>query len=65
MNFRHYFSFAAGLFLAIAATAQTNDRISAKGFAFHAEDGHFHDYEFTRHPIGDNDVQIKILYAGI
>lgn len=65
MNFRHYFSFAAGLFLAIAATAQTNDRIPAKGFAFHAEDGHFHDYSFTRHSIGDNDVQIRIMYAGI
>ena len=31
---------------------------------FSAEDT-FHPYEFTRHAIGDNDIQIKILYAGI
>lgn len=30
---------------------------------FSAEDS-FHPYEFTRHAIGDNDIQIEILYAG-
>ena len=55
----------AGLLLAMTSQAQQNDRIPAKGFAFHAEDGHFHDYSFTRRAVGDNDVQIKILYAGI
>lgn len=66
MNARRNLLLAAGLLLAMASQAQQgNDRIPAKGFAFHAEDGHFHDYEFFRHSIGDNDVQIKIMYAGI
>ena len=67
MNTKRNLLLIAGLLLAVATSQaqQSNDRIPAKGFAFHAEDGHFHDYEFTRHPIGDNDVQIKILYAGI
>jgi uncharacterized zinc-type alcohol dehydrogenase-like protein len=43
---------------------QTN-RISTKGFAVHSHDDHFHPYEFTRHAVGDNDIQIEILYAGI
>jgi len=46
------------------ATAQ-NKRIPAKGFAVFSDDGQFKPYKFTRHAIGDNDIQIKILYAGI
>jgi hypothetical protein len=66
MNARRNLLLAAGMLLAMASQAQQgNDRIPAKGFAFHAEDGHFHDYSFTRRAVGDNDVQIKILYAGI
>lgn len=46
------------------AVAQTTDRIPAKGFAvFSAKD--IHPYEFTRHAVGDNEVQIEIMYAGI
>lgn len=48
-----------------SADAQENGRIPARGFAYHAEDGHFHDFNFTRHAIGDNDIQIQIMYAGI
>ena len=40
-------------------------RIPAKGFAVDSKEGHFHPYEFTRHAVGDNDVLIEILYAGI
>lgn len=40
-------------------------RIPAKGFAVDSKEGHFHLYEFTRHAVGDNDVLIEILYAGI
>lgn len=65
MNFKQYLTLAIGVFFATAATAQTAERIPARGFAYHAGDGHFHDYEFTRHPVGDNDVQIRIMYAGI
>jgi uncharacterized zinc-type alcohol dehydrogenase-like protein len=46
--------------------AQTNaERIPAKGFAVQEANGHFQPYEFTRHAVGDNDIQIEILYAGI
>ena len=37
--------------------------IPAKGIAHY--DGHFHNIDFTRHAIGDNDIQIEILYSGI
>lgn len=46
--------------------AQNNDgRIPAKGFAVFEEKGHFQPYSFSRHAVGDNDIQIDILYAGI
>ena len=61
MNTRRNLLLVAGLLLAMTSQAQQNDRIPAKGFAFHAEDGHFHDYSFTRRAVGDNDVQIKRL----
>lgn len=62
---KHSLTFTIGALLASSAIAHTAGRIPARGFAYYAEDGHFHDYEFTRHPVGDNDVQIKIMYAGI
>lgn len=40
-------------------------RIPARGLAVFEEKGSFHPYEFTRHAVGDNDIQIEILYAGI
>lgn len=44
--------------------AQDNsDRIPAKGFAVFEEKGHFQPYTFSRHAVGDNDIQIEILYA--
>lgn len=50
----------------MTAFAQTDGgRIPARGFAVFEEHGHFRPYEFSRHPIGDNDIQIDILYAGI
>ena len=52
--------------LANNASAQTDaGRIQAKGFAVFEQHGNFRPYEFTRHAVGDNDVQLKILYAGI
>lgn len=54
--------FAAALF---TTTFAQSDRIPAKGMARFSKDGHFQPYEFTRHAVGDNDVLIEILYAGI
>ncbi|MFQ8805513.1 MAG: hypothetical protein ACLR8Y_10840 [Alistipes indistinctus] len=45
--------------------AQDTDRIPSKGFAVDSAEGHFHPYEFTRHAIGDNDILIETMYAGI
>lgn len=57
------------LILAVLTTiafAQNNEgRIAAKGFAVFEEKGHFQPYEFSRHAVGDNDIEIEILYAGI
>jgi uncharacterized zinc-type alcohol dehydrogenase-like protein len=36
-----------------------------KGYALFSKDGQFTPYEFERHAVGDNDILIKILYAGI
>lgn len=43
----------------------TTERIPAKGLAVYEENGNFKPYEFSRHSVGDNDIQIEILYAGI
>lgn len=52
--------------LSMNTFAQNNNgRIPAKGFAVFEDKGHFRPYQFSRHAIGDNDIQIEILYAGI
>lgn len=52
--------------MSMILSAQSNGkRIAARGLAVFEEKGHFLPYEFTRHAIGDNDIQIEILYAGI
>ena len=47
-----------------AALAQEG-RVPAKGYALFAPDGKFTPYAFDRHALGDEDVLIDILYAGI
>ena len=46
-------------------TFSQDGRITSKGLAVNSPDDKFHNYEFTRHAIGDNDVLIEILYSGI
>ena len=62
-----HFIFLTALFaLGLSAYAEEQEnRIPAKGFALLAQDGKFTPYEFSRHAVGDNDVLIEILYAGI
>lgn len=56
----------AGLACMTAAFAQTSEeRIPAKGFALFSAKDTFHPHEFTRRAVGDNDIRIEILYAGI
>jgi len=44
---------------------KANERIPAKGYAVLEAKGNFQPYEFTRHSVGDADILIEILYAGI
>jgi len=54
--------FAATLFSTAFSQSKT---IPAKGFAVVSADGKFQPFEFQRHALGDNDIQIDILYASI
>ena len=57
---------AALTLMSMNTFAQNADgRIPAKGFAVFESNGHFQSYEFSRHAVGDNDIRIEILYAGI
>lgn len=65
MKLKSFFLLACAV-LASSANGQTgSDRVATKGFAMFAADDTFHPYEFTRHAVGDNDIQIDIMYAGI
>lgn len=46
------------------AFAQNDGRIKAKGLVT-KQGENFRTYQFTRHAVGDKDIQIEILYAGI
>lgn len=50
--------------LSLNLYAQT-DSIPTHGFAAFDESGVFHPYEFNRHAVGDDEIQIAILYSGI
>lgn len=51
--------------LTLFSVAFAQERIPAKGFAVFSGDGQFKPYEFSRHAVGDNDIEIEILYASI
>ncbi len=50
------------LLVTINVSAQ---RIPAKGFAVMKRGFDFSEYEFTRREVGDNDIEVKIMYAAI
>ncbi|RDU58493.1 NAD(P)-dependent alcohol dehydrogenase [Helicobacter sp. MIT 99-5507] len=45
--------------------AKEGKRISAKGYAVNHKNDTFKPFTFSRHSLGDNDILIEILYAGI
>lgn len=49
----------------VSTTLAQNNKVPAKGLAVFEEKGKFTPFEFTRHAVGDDDIQIEILYAGI
>ena len=62
MKLKSFFLLACAV-PASSANGQTeSDRVATKGFAMFAADDTFHPYEFTRHAVGDNDIQIDIMY---
>ena len=46
-------------------TTNADGRINSKGIASVSRNMNFATIEFTRHPVGENDILIEILYAGI
>ena len=44
---------------------KNGERIPARGYAAFGKEWKFKPYTFTRHPLGENDVLIEIMYAGI
>lgn len=64
-TFSPMFALLSALLL-IACTAAAQDaRVPAKGYAKLSRDGKFQLHEFTRHAMGENDIRMDILYAGI
>lgn len=58
--------FIASLLLLFSTGMQAQGkRIPSKGMAKFAKDQPFKEYEFTRRPVGDNDILIDIQYASI
>lgn len=55
----------AATIVALNGFTQTTERISSKGYALYAADGELKSYDFTRHPIGKNDILIETLYCGV
>lgn len=45
--------------------AREGKRISAKGYAVQHKSDNFKPFEFSRHALGENDILIEILFAGI
>lgn len=58
-------AFLALVSLTNAAAFAQNYSIPTKGFAAFDESGVFHPYQFNRHAVGDDEIQIEILYSGI
>jgi len=50
---------------AIQEAIKNNQRIPSFGLAAHSKAFHFKPFTFTRHPLGEKDVLIEILYSGI
>lgn len=52
--------------LAMTATVYSQEKeIQSKGLAVLSAEGNFQPYSFTRRVMGDNDILMEILYAGI
>lgn len=45
--------------------AKEGKRITAKGYAVNSKSDNFKPFEFSRHSMGENDILIEILYAGV
>lgn len=57
-------SIAFALFFSVSAQAQ-NQPVKSRGMAKFSKNEPFKPYDFTRRPVGDNDILIEIMYASI
>lgn len=51
--------------MTICSAAYAQKELTAKGFAIKEKGGTFQPYTFSRHGVGDDEIQIEILYAGV
>ena len=68
MNIKKMTVFAVAVVAAVlcgAVEAEKSAGVPSKGLAIDKANGNFHVLEFTRRPVGDTDIEIDILYAGI
>ncbi len=54
-----------GIILTNLIASAQDHKLPAKGIAAFDESGVFRPYEFARHEVGDDEIQIEILYSGI
>lgn len=59
------FVFITALIILSTTSLSAQNRVPSRGFAVTTTDGVFQPYSFTRHAVGDSDIQIEILYASI
>jgi len=63
---RKLLSLAILFVVTLANTVSAQNRpVPSKGFAVTSADGKFHEYQFNRHAIGDNEILIETMYASI
>lgn len=69
MKQKFIFTLLFTILFSVTLSAQHNhshgDRVPSKGMAIMDENAVFVPFDFDRHPVGDNDVLIEILYSGI
>lgn len=49
----------------MSVKAQGQDSIPSRGYAMFEPEGHFKPYDFKRHPLGDDEVLMDIVYSSI
>lgn len=62
---RHIISLLCIAISVFTSVVAQENRIQAKGLAAFEAGGKFQTYDFTRHPLGDNDILVDIEYSAV